>query len=188
MKKIEKGFTLVELLAIIVVIVIVGMILTSILGSSLRGTVKTKTMERIRQNGNYAISQIAKMIGYAKSFDGISINGTTYFTNCVQTVLPDPTPTPTPASYQYVKITAFDSQQTVFSCAQSTIASNSSSLIDQSTITVSSCSFTCSQLNFSDPPVIDLTLTLSNKTEAGFSENTVSIPFQTSIKMRNLSR
>ncbi len=188
--KLNLGFTLVELLAVMIVMVGVATIIGAIISSSLRGSNKTNTVNNVRQNGNYAISQMSKMIEYARSFDGVSSDGFNYNTNCIQATPPSPTPTPAPVNYNYIKITSFDNSQIVFSCSLSplTIASNSASIIDQNSISVTACSFTCSQERITDLPTIRISFTLAQKTTSNLVENKSSIPFETSVKMRNLSR
>ncbi len=191
MKKNNRGFTLVELLAVAVVMVVVSVIVTATITSSLRGTTKTNTINDVRQNGNYAIAQVSKMIEYAKSFNGISndYNGP-FDSNCVNLV-PSLTPTPTPSQYKYIAITGFDNGQTTFSCSQinnvSTIASNSAPLIDTNLVSVDSCSFTCERARITDPPIIGINFSLSKKTTSSLFENKSSVSFKTSVKMRNLS-
>src|SRR5471030_3143176 len=118
----NKGYTLIELLAVIIVMVTVGGIITSILVSALRGENKTNATTQVRQNGDSAISQMYKSIAYAKSFDGISTDNVNFDINCVPGNPPAPTPTPTPTAYKYIKITSFDGGQTTFACENNTIA------------------------------------------------------------------
>lgn len=181
----ERGFTLVELLAVSVVMVVVSVIVTATITSSLRGTTKTNTVNDVRQNGNYAISQVSKMIEYAKSFGGVSNDNVNFVSNCVN-LTPPLTPTPQPSQYNYIKITGFDNGQTIFSCA-STIASNSASLIDTNLVSVDSCSFTCERARITDAPIIGINFSLSKKTTSSLFENNASVSFKTSVKMRNLS-
>ena len=74
------GFTLIELLVVILIIFSVGILIVSILFSALRGANKTNTIDLVRRNGNSAITQMSKMIRYSQSFDGVSIDGSTYTT------------------------------------------------------------------------------------------------------------
>lgn len=190
MIKNNKGFTLVELLAVSAVMVVVSVIVTATITSSLRGTTKTNTINDVRQNGNYAIAQVSKMIEYAKSFDGVSndYNGS-FDSNCTN-LTPSLTPTPTPSQYSYIKITGFDNGQTIFGCSQnnvSTIASNSAPLIDTNLVSVDLCSFTCERARITDSPIIGINFSLSKKTTSSLFENKASVSFTTSVKMRNLS-
>lgn len=179
----SKGYTLVELLIVMIVMVTVGMIVAVILVSSLRGTNKAKTIESIRKNGNYTILQMSKMIEFAQSFQGVSADGVSAYTTTCST--------PT-AQYKYLKITSFDNLQTTFACNLSAnppiISSNSASFINTSEVALTTCYFTCSRTNISDLPVIGISLTLTQKSTSNFFENKYTIPFQTSVVMRNLNK
>ncbi len=193
MKKIinnKKGFTLIELLAVMVIMVSVGAVITSIIVSALRSGNKSQTINDVRENGNYVLSQMSKMITFSKHLDGLSTGATDaygnliYDTNCV---LASTTPAPTPAVYKYIKITSFDNGQTVFNCDSTgigKIASNSVSMINPN-FSVTNCSFTCMQADNSVSPTIDINFTLGKNTSSLFSENRVSIPFETSLTLRN---
>ena len=199
-KNSEKGYTLVELLTVIVIMVVVGMIVTGIIVSSLRGTNKSTVLDNVRENGNYAIVQMSKMLTFSRVFNGVSTDGISYTTNCTIAATPTPAPsttpapTPTPVAYKYIKITGFDGGTTVFGCNSptdtppSTIASNSSSLIDSSTVSVdyNSCYFTCSQNTLTEPPTIGINFQLSQVSASSFVEKNASIPFSTSVTMRNI--
>jgi len=183
----ESGYTLVELLAVVTIVIVVGVIAVGILISSLRGGSKTNVLDNVRQNGNSAIAQMSKMIIYAQSFNGVSRDsGISYTTNCVQNSLTSPAPTP--ISYQYIKITSFDGGQTIFSCNGTTIASNGASMIDtapETGVMVSSCSFTCSQDSYGLLPTIGINFTLKQNVSSSFAEKQATLPFQTSVTIRN---
>jgi type II secretory pathway pseudopilin PulG len=180
----NKGYTLIELLVVMVVMITVGVIIASILVSALRGSSKTTVVEEVRNNGNFTILQMGKMIGFAQAFLGVSTDGVNYITNC--TSVPSP-------RYTHIKIKSFDDRETVFSCNNlanpPTIASNSASFINTNKVSLdpNSCYFTCSQINISEPPVIGINFTLSQRGNPGFFEQRATIPFQTSVTMRNLN-
>lgn len=185
MKKLfnNKGYTLIELLTVIIILTSVGAIIASIFVSALRGGNKSNTTNEIRENGNYLIVQMSKTIRYAKSFDGVSDDGTNYVTNCV--VPSTPTPTPEAVNYNYIRVSSFDGGQTVFSCENSSIASNGASLINTTNLNVTDCSFVCHQNSISESPTIDINFTLSKQNSGFFSENQTTIPFSTSVTVRN---
>lgn len=185
-KNSSLGFTLVELLAVILVMGVIGGVVGGILISSLIGTNKTNSLESVRQNGNYALLQISKSIEFSRSFDGVSSNGSNYITDCTQSQVVSPTPTLVP--YNYIKITSADGNETVFSCSASRISSGSASLVNDLTVSASSCFFTCSQDSLTVPPTIGINFTLSDKKGGSFVENTTSVSFQTSVTLRNLNR
>ena len=176
--KIQKGFTLIELLVVMVIILAVGTIIGVILFSALRGTNKTNTITVVRQNGNYAISQMVKTIRNAKSFDS---------TNCAQGT-----------QYQSVRVTSPTEGQIVFSCDASTISSTSngttSSLLDTITsvsLDANSCYFTCTQNSSTDTQTIGIHFSLSQYQASGsivLPEKKAQIPFETSVSLRNLPR
>ncbi len=199
-KNSQQGYTLVELLTVIVIMVVVGLIVTSIIVSSLRGTGKSTVLDNVRENGNYAILQMSKMLIFARVFNGVSTDGVNYTPNCVPSPTPVPSPsstpipTGTPVPYKYVKITSFDGGTTVFGCNGSTdsppntLASNSSSLIDTTTISFdpSLCYFTCFQNTYTEPPTIGINFTLSQLTTSKFTEKNATLPFSTSVTLRNI--
>lgn len=183
MSKSNRGYSLIELLIVMVVLVTVGFIVATILVSSLRGTNKAITTETIRRNGNYTILQVSKMIEFAQNFIGVSNDNLNFSSVC-------PTASPTPR-YNYIKIKSFDNADTTFSCflnANAPIASNSASLVNPNEVAVTSCYFTCDRSNISQPPVIGISFTLSQKEVSSFFEKRATIPFETSVSMRNLNR
>src|SRR3989344_4544421 len=98
----NKGFTLIEILVVMAVLIFIGLIIGSIVMSVLRGTNKTNTLTQVRQNGSYAISQISKTLRNAKSFEGVKINeGNNYTTICNSS-----------DEYKYMKIKSFDEEET----------------------------------------------------------------------------
>jgi type II secretory pathway pseudopilin PulG len=196
-QKSESGYTLIELLAVIIVLMTVGTIITVILISALRGGDRSATVNNVRQSGDYAISQMSKMITYARSFDGIS-DGTSWYANCVSPSVGAGTPTPVPPNYSALKVTSFDGGQTTFFCdnTNQAIASQSGSasptyLTDTSTtvVTAGSCYFTCKQSSESAPPTINIYFDLNSKPSGSgitpFVEKRSSIHFEITVTMRN---
>jgi len=167
------GFTLIELLVVIGILVATGTIMLSILFVTLRTSKKSDLLVTMKQNGNSALSQIVKSIRYAKSLDSP--------TSCVPQI----------TNLTSIAITSYlDNAQTTFSCVAgppSTIASNGASLLDTNSVAVSSCSFTCSQPTLNDSPTINFIFTLSSKNATSLVESTGTIPFQTSVTMRNFN-
>ncbi len=171
----NEGFTLVELLAVIAVFMIIGTLAMSILITSLRTSSKTNLLSSVRANGNYAISEISKLIRNAR-------------------VLESPFPCGTsssPTTTTSATITTPDNLPVTFACANSTISSNGASLIDTNAVKVTNCQFTCTQDNPTDYPVIKIQLSITQATGGNFFENFASasaIPFETSVVLRNLNR
>lgn len=168
----KGGFTLVELLVAFGIFSILGTITISILFTTLRSGKKSDVLIVLKQNGNTAMSQIVRNIRYAKSLDSPS--------TCTSTV-----------NTTSISITSSaDDGRTTYSCTGGrypSIASNGASLIDQNNIRVTDCSFTCSQATLNDPPTISLVFKLNARSPAGIIESSGSIPFQTSVTLRNIN-
>lgn len=186
-----KGFTLLEVLVSVVVVIVVSQITLGIITSALRGTNKVNTLSEVRQNGNYAILQMSRMIEFAKRFDGVSLDGSSFSRNCVMSLPASPTPTPTLTPYSHIKITSFDDRATIFSCTPTTIASNGASLINLDLVSLvpGSCYFTCFQERFTSNPLVGISITLKNITDSILAERRAPPPiqFQTSISVRNFN-
>ncbi|HUD09326.1 MAG TPA: type II secretion system protein [Patescibacteria group bacterium] len=184
MKKNHKnGYTLVELLAVMIILVAVGTIISSILVSVLRASNKSTNTETVRRNGNSAIAQMSKMISYAQSFNGVYDEIAQQWTDCV-----DSFPT---TKYYDLKITSFDYDTTTFICADSKIASQSSEgntiyLVDPSLDVT--CYFNCTQESAAAPAKIDIFLDIKTNSSGLFSESqagTNGIDFETSVIIKN---
>lgn len=175
----EAGFTLVEMLAVIIVFIIIGSIMLSILITSFRTSHKTDTLSLVRENGNYAITQMAKTIRDARG-------------------LVSPFPCVTPAIVSSITVLTPDHDQVTYDCTAppsptpATIASNSATILDTSAVAVGSCSFTCTQASKSELPIITINFALHQPgaTPSGaFGEQSISdLSFRTSVVMRNITR
>ncbi len=182
--KSSQGFSLVELLAVLGVIVVVGSIASAIIISSLRTSSKANVINSVRQNGNFALLQISRTVQYAKSFDGVSTDGTTFTNDCTSSGT---------TNYRAIRVVLFDETKTTFSCKLSqtppTITSLNSGttteLVDTITVSVSQCYFLCSQKYKTEAPAIGIFLTLSPNNGSSFPEKQSLIPFNTSVTMRN---
>lgn len=181
----SKGYTLVEMLAVIIVFAIIGGIITVIFTSSLRSSNKAKTTNEIRENGNYAVLQMSKMITFARSFEGVKENEEDeyFIADCYGKE---------PSDYHVLKISTFDGSDIIFSCLggdDGDIASDGASLIDKNIVRIDSCSFSCKQPSLSQPPTIGINFTLSQPpNSSSFFEHKATIPFNTTVVMRNARR
>lgn len=189
----KKGFTLIELLVVMLILGFIGSIAVGIVASALRGANKSAVITNIRQNGNYAISQMTKMIAYAQEFEGVC-KGTDDCTN----PLNFSTSCSNPAQvYKYLKIKNSDGGETIFSCnlaadsPANTIASVSANLnlssgtplTDTTDMKITTCNFYCASFSTTVSPTINITFTLTSN--GTLAENISQISFETSVKPRN---
>lgn len=185
--KSEKGFTLVELLASIIVLVAVGSVIAGIITSTLRGTNKTNTVENIRQNGNHAIAQVSENIEYAQVFNGLSIDGGNYVRSCPFSL--SPTPVPVATRYRSIKITSNNRSQIVYNCTSSILSANRISLVDTNSVSLTECAIDCIQSRATDVPIIKVSFKLGPKNPNSLPENsTAPVLFETSVTIRNYKR
>jgi prepilin-type N-terminal cleavage/methylation domain-containing protein len=172
-KNIEQyGYTLIELLAVMMVFVVIGTFIVSILVTSLRSNNKTNALTTVRQNGGFVIAQLSKTIREAHAV-----------------ISPYPCGTlATPATASAITIATVTGDQITYSCTGSNIASNGANLLDNTSVTLQSCSFSCGKVSLANAPVVSINFSLSAKTISKFSDFSASssaLPFETSVVLRN---
>src|SRR3989344_828205 len=204
--KFSRGFTLVEMLAAVIVLAAIGSIISGIVTTSLRGSNKTNEIETIRQNGNYALSQVSQNIAYAQVFNGFCDNvddeeedpvdcdiDDNYIAHCPSYL----SPTPVPVTYKYLKVTPSNGSPITYRCDgtvfEAVIPAESilESLVDTAkAVSIDGCVMTCLQTTASDAPIINIKLKLSPKDSAGLNlpESSTPISFESSTTLRNYKR
>lgn len=166
----NKGFTLIEILVVVGVLAIIVTMGSSMFFSILKGSTKTKTANLVKQNGDYALEVIARMIRNAKEIDE---NTETPPRRCE-------------LGMSKLKIKNPDGWSTEFECSGSTISSNSAAIIS-SQVKVDSCSFDCQSGGLLQPDVVKISFTLSQAQISVRPEEWVSINFNTTVSLRNIS-
>jgi len=176
-RNIYRGFTLIELLVVTaIILVIIGAVSNSFF-SSLRGSTKTTVMNEAKQNGDYALSVMERMIR----------NAVDVTSSCVGDALDSLT------------ITNLDGGSTTFVCPSSPevrIASLSGLLETPSYLTSekiqvleSGCEFICSQTSSISSKIVKIKFTIQQLTTIpGITprpEDQTRIDFETSIVIRN---
>lgn len=178
MKK-NAGYTVVELLAVVTILVAVTGIISALITQTLRGSSRTNITNQVSQAGNYVSSVITNTIITAE--DVISVDGED-IVDCTQN--------PTGSS---IELLVSESRGSVtYSCENDTISSNSASLIDTSKLKVDSndpdaCYFTCRQQNNDPytPPIIEFGFILTQKNPTALFDSRDAAPFVTSALMRS---
>lgn len=170
----QAGFTLIEILAAIAVLAVVGTVMVGIIFSALRGANKSDSQIALAQNGSIAISQISRII---RGSSGVQ-SGTV----CT----PDATDITELSS---IDIRTLSGDTVTLACVDlpsGTIASNGASLIDDTMVAVTACSFNCIQRDTFSQPVITASFTLMKKNANNQVENSTSQSFQTTVSARNI--
>lgn len=165
------GFTLVEILVVISILAIIVVAGSNMFFTLLRGSNKTKVLQSAKQNGNYAISVMERMIRNARNISG---------------------------SGSSIVIQNPDGQQTTFECCGTSpdlmIASRSGTLTCQQTrltsgeVKVSSCPAVFSVVSGvigTKPAVVTIKFSLSQAGITTRPEEQATIDFQTTVSLRN---
>jgi prepilin-type N-terminal cleavage/methylation domain-containing protein len=159
------GFTLIEMIIVIGIMGIIATVGSGAFFSILKGSLKAKTMRIVKQNGDYALSVMERMIRNAR-------------------VLVEPTSSSTTSS---ITIKNPDGGITTFSCENGTIASNGASLIS-SNVMVENCSDIFTVVIGKQgvtPSSVKINFNLKQSSENVRLEEKASINFQTSVGLRN---
>lgn len=131
----QKGMSLLEILVVVAVFAILGIIVTQSVLLTLRGSKKSESQVRVRENINYALSVIERQLRNADALDSCSSSRVDYKDS--------------------------DGLSTYFSCqisgSDSFVASGSARLTG-SEISISSCEFSCDLGSSSSYPWVGVSL------------------------------
>jgi prepilin-type N-terminal cleavage/methylation domain-containing protein len=151
----KSGFTLIEMLVVISLVVIIALIAGNIFFTTVRSSTKTRLSTDLKQKGNYALTLMERMIRQASEI------------NDCQT--------------DEIEITYLDEQTTTFSCSGGEIASNSANLAVL-TDGVADCS---SFIDCSNLPEVAISFSLTRGPELGLPFQKSTLDFQTKVTVRN---
>jgi type II secretory pathway pseudopilin PulG len=193
LKNMTLGYTIIELLAVVSILVVISGVIAGILYSTLRGTSRVRITTEVAQNGDYALSVIKKIVADSRNIT--AINGT-QISDCT----PNPNspstenvPTPTPSGLKpSITFRRIDGTSTVLSCPAeneiATIAQDGVSLINTENVKVENCVFSCSQL-VEDPysvPVVGISFRVTDLNTGLFETRSFS-DFNISTSLRTYS-
>ncbi len=162
------GYSLIELLSVVAIFAIVGTLVVSITAFTLRGSKKSDLTESVRQSGAATLSQMVRNLRYAQTIDSPA---------CV--------PSSTSSEVDFTSMTGVQTKLICDSTSK-TITSNGVSIVDTTSVLVESCSFTCRQSSNANLPSVTIQFTLKSNNTTSFFENTVSVPFQSTVTLRNV--
>jgi Tfp pilus assembly protein PilW len=168
----SRGFTFIELLVSMTIIMLVGTVIVTVFFSALRGTDKSQSLIAVRQNGNFALSQIANAIRQAESINN--------FSQC----------SASGGSRTLAVSSVRDRNITTFQCSQTNISSNSAngtfSLLDETQVApVGSCTFTCGHQAATRIPFVTISFRLSRAGVSHPEEIVSPVDFSTTVLLRN---
>lgn len=178
----SRGYTLVEMVTVGLILVTITGVIAAVLTSTLRGTNKSKVTSSVSQNGNYALSVISNIFISTKGVEAVEGNPVV-----------DCSANPSGIS---MMVTRSDGGTTLLSCDLNsdppTISSNGATLIDTSVVQVDSdkgCHFSCIQNNNAySAPLLEVGFSLKQKGRTGFSDSSSTQDFTTQVLMRNFTQ
>jgi Tfp pilus assembly protein PilW len=164
------GFTFIELLVSMSIMMLVGSMMLIVFFTTIKGKEKSQHLISLRQNGNFALSQMSRTIRQAE--DAIC----------------------SPTDDSVTVTSPFDRQKTTFVCTDpattAMIASRSAAgvdvpLIDTTAVKTSSCSFSCSVQQTTQIPLVSIQFTLIPVTSSSGQADTQSLDFSAVIGIKN---
>lgn len=168
----KSGFTLIEILVVVGILGIIAVIGSNMFFTVFRGSTKTKVLTTVKQNGDYALSVIGRMVRNSseilKNSDGQVCT----------------------LGMKKIKIKNPDKGETEFACLEvgtvnGRIASNSAQITSDE-VKVDNCSFDCSSSGQFYPETVTISFTLSqNIGAAPRPEEEASMDFKTTVSIRN---
>jgi prepilin-type N-terminal cleavage/methylation domain-containing protein len=167
----SSGFTLIEILVVIGLLAIIATIGSNMFFTTLRSSTKSKSLTVVKQNGDYALATMEKLIRDSEKVITNS-DGSLCTTDMNK-----------------IKTKRLDGSEVEFSCegegtVDGLIASNSARLIS-SDVKLDSCSFDCSSQGDFYPQVVTINFTLSQAAVTARLEEQASINFKTTVTTRN---
>lgn len=159
--KTNSGLSLVEILIVITIFAIIGILSTRSVFLTLRGAKKSDSLVRVRENVNNALSVIERQIRNSEKITCPSV-GTTL---------------------SYVSLEGISTDFICQSVGTDGYISSGSARLTSSDVSITSCSFTCSQISLNVPPLITITITAEDKTSTSVEKG--SITTETQIVGRN---
>jgi prepilin-type N-terminal cleavage/methylation domain-containing protein len=157
----KQGFTLIEILMVVAIFGIIVVLGSGLFFFLLKGSSKSRVLEVVRENGDYALGVMGIMVRNARSL----------------------------LNYSGSEITILnpDGKTTIFSCSGERIASNGASLIS-SEVKVDDCSSIFSlEVDPAGvaPAVMTIKFSLSQKVVTARPEEQALMNFQTTVSLRN---
>jgi prepilin-type N-terminal cleavage/methylation domain-containing protein len=159
--KTRKGYTLVEILVVIGIFAIVAVMGTMMFFYILKGAAKTRALAEVKQNGDYALGAMTRLIRNAKTLESWNDHR--------------------------IILTDQNGESITFECVNGEIASASASLISE-TVEVEDCTdmFAVEEGTALTPDKVTISFTL-RQAGAGRPEEKAEVDFKTTVLMRNIS-
>ncbi len=166
-----NGFTLIEILVAVGLLAIIATIGSNMFFTTLRSSGKSKNLTVVKQNGDYALAAMERLI---RDSEKVIVNSDGLL--CT-------------TGMNKIKTKRLDGSEVEFSCegegtVTGLIASNSARLTS-SDVKLDSCSFDCSSQGDFYPQIVAIDFTLSQAAVTTRLEEQASVSFRTTVNTRN---
>ncbi len=160
----KNGFTLIEVMIFITILVVILSISFSFMLITFKGSSKATALKKVKQNGDFALSNIERFVISAKK---------------VQWDIDNPTS---------MEVTLPDGSQTTFACDPDShrISSSSASIyyLTDEDVSVTGCSFV-GTTNPGTPAVVDINFSVSYGEPDALSSEKASLDFNSKVIVKN---
>ena len=160
--KLKFGFTLIEILVAIGILAIIAVVGSNMFLTILKSTTKTKVLTEVKQEGDFALQVMERMIRNAQKITSDCSEGMTSIT------IKNP-----------------DNEETIFACEADKISSNSASLTSDQVVPVA-CRFDC-LIGQEDvmPDQVTIGFSLEQAGTGVRQEEKATVNFETTVTLRN---
>jgi len=167
----SNGFTLIEILVVVGLLAVIAVIGSNMFFTTLRSSGKSKNLTAVKQNGDYALAVMERLIRDSEKVitnsDGLLCT----------------------TGMNKIKAKRLDGSEVEFSCEEEgtvngLIASNSARLTS-SDVKLDSCFFDCSSQGDFYPQIVAIDFTLSQAAVTTRLEEQASVNFKTTVNTRN---
>lgn len=169
----QKGYSLIELTVVVGLTSILAIAITAIMMSSLLSSSRVRTLIKIRQAGDLALTQVQQLVRNAKSIDECSSSNEN-------------------STNDYLVLTSQDGEQTTIQTEEITpgfykIASTSAvrtRYLNTEDVPAQSFNLTCEPSD-TNTTLVKVSFALVNETASGRPFDSPTVNFETSIELRN---
>jgi prepilin-type N-terminal cleavage/methylation domain-containing protein len=151
----QHAFSLIEMLVVISIFAAIGILSIQAVSLTLKSSRKSESLVRVRENVNYSLAVIERQLRNSESITS--------------------TCTGTPStSLSYTTTEGTVSSFTCITPGTSGYIASGSARLTSTDISVTACSFTCTQTDASKPPVVKLSVTAEDSLVTGAEKGSAS--------------
>lgn len=169
----QKGFTLVETMITITLLAVAVVLGNRLFFSVLKGTNKSDQLTLVKQNGDYALSVMSRMIRNARLIENCT-------SDTIEIENPDEAANPANTWTKFI----FDSSNKYIASESSSLLGANARITDTG-VELTAGSFTCTLGSNDEPSQVTINFTL--EAPGLRPEEKASANFQTTVEMRNIN-